>query len=106
MSGNTAAPLMVSLSNHGHTSRWACRRQPVEALGVVAKDGLLVRPGQLVALQQLLDIVLAAYIRHLMRVVRGIDEGLVANDLDGEGHRQLFRLAAKEEAAFLNLLDD
>src|SRR5688572_17599673 len=40
-----------------------------------------------------------------MGEVGGVDEGVVADDLDGEGHGQLFGLATHEEAALLDLLD-
>src|SRR3954453_7208043 len=45
--------------------RWL---QPVEALGIAVQDGLLVALGQLLALQQLLDVVLAALVGHLVGV--------------------------------------
>ena len=61
---------------------------------------------QLVALPQLADVVLAALRRDLVREVGRVDERLIADDLQREGQRQLLRLAADEQAALVDLLDD
>src|SRR3989338_2571920 len=81
-------------------------RQLVEALGVAAENGFLVVLGNFAALHQLGDIALAALVRYFVRKVGRVDERLVAYDLDGEGHRQLLRLTAEEQAALFDPLDD
>src|SRR3989338_2041789 len=81
-------------------------RQLVEALGVAVENGFLVVLGNFAALHQLGDIALAALVRDFVRKVGRVDERLVAYDLDGEGHRQLLRLTAEEQAALFDPLDD
>jgi len=65
----------------------ALERQFVKPLGVAIEHRVFVVFGDLIAFQQLFDIVLAARVGNLVRKIRRVNERLVADDLDRERHR-------------------
>src|SRR5919197_5884772 len=67
----------------------------VEAQDVVPEDAVLGFVGQLVALQQLLDLVLGPLDVRLVREIGGEEQGAVPDALDRSGQRSLAALAAE-----------
>src|SRR5581483_9233661 len=81
-------------------------RQLVEPLGIAIENRVLIVLGNLIAFEQLFDVVLAARVGDFVWKIRRVDKRLVADDLDRERHGQLFGLAADEYLPLFDLAGD